>query len=42
MTPFFVRLKLAVKTFFSILFRNHIPAEVAEVFRRRRSQRRRR
>ena len=33
MTPFFVRLKLAFKTFFSILFRNHIPAEVAEVFR---------
>ena len=33
MTPFFVRLKLAFKTFFSILLRNHIPAEVAEVFR---------
>ena len=33
MTPFFVRLKLAFQTFFSILFRNHIPAEVAEVFR---------
>src|ERR687890_2153633 len=33
MTPFFVRLKFAFKTFFTILFRNHIPAEVTEMFR---------
>src|SRR5688572_24812991 len=33
MTPFFVRLKLAFKAFFSILFRNHILADVDEVFR---------
>ena len=32
MTPFFVRLTFAFKTFFSILFRNHIPSEAAALF----------
>jgi hypothetical protein len=29
MTPFFTRLKFAIKTFFAILFRDHVPHDVA-------------
>ena len=30
MTPFFARLTFAIRTFFAILFRDHIPSDVAE------------